>query len=164
MDRFLEEQEGVRDRSSSPNVNCLLSGDIKRQRVSTNSMSNDEPSTLLPSGKANLENWTNSVSVTTATVTATTNTSSGSDSSVNNAEPADSMPPIHFEQKNPPLATIAVVSSTEPLVSHNVHQQLPENKSHVDSQNSCEKEQHAVAANLSKKHTSTDIIHQHLPS
>lgn len=35
MDRFLEEQEGVRDRSSSPNVNCLLHGDAKRQRTST---------------------------------------------------------------------------------------------------------------------------------
>ncbi|XP_034948669.1 mesoderm induction early response protein 1 isoform X2 [Chelonus insularis] len=40
MDRFLEEQEGVRDRSSSPNVNCLILGDVKRQRTSTNMTNN----------------------------------------------------------------------------------------------------------------------------
>ncbi|CAL1688293.1 unnamed protein product [Lasius platythorax] len=42
MDRFLEEQEGVRDRSSSPNVHCLLYGDAKRQRSSTSVINNDE--------------------------------------------------------------------------------------------------------------------------
>ncbi|XP_011308379.1 mesoderm induction early response protein 1 isoform X2 [Fopius arisanus] len=42
MDRFLEEQEGVRDRSSSPNVNCLLHGDVKRQRTSANLSNNHE--------------------------------------------------------------------------------------------------------------------------
>ncbi|XP_011165308.1 mesoderm induction early response protein 1 isoform X4 [Solenopsis invicta] len=42
MDRFLEEQEGVRDRSSSPNVHCLLYGDVKRQRSSTSVTNNDE--------------------------------------------------------------------------------------------------------------------------
>lgn len=42
MDRFLEEQEGVRDRSSSPNVHCLLYGDAKRQRSSTSVTNNDE--------------------------------------------------------------------------------------------------------------------------
>ncbi|XP_011068016.1 PREDICTED: mesoderm induction early response protein 1 isoform X2 [Acromyrmex echinatior] len=42
MDRFLEEQEGVRDRSSSPNVHCLLYGDTKRQRSSTSVTNNDE--------------------------------------------------------------------------------------------------------------------------
>ncbi|XP_047114110.1 mesoderm induction early response protein 1 isoform X3 [Schistocerca piceifrons] len=31
MDRFLEEQEGHRDRSSSPNINCLIYGDPKRR-------------------------------------------------------------------------------------------------------------------------------------
>lgn len=42
MDRFLEEQEGVRDRSSSPNVHCLLYGDTKRQRSSASVTNNDE--------------------------------------------------------------------------------------------------------------------------
>ncbi|XP_036140065.1 mesoderm induction early response protein 1 isoform X2 [Monomorium pharaonis] len=42
MDRFLEEQEGVRDRSSSPNVHCLLYGDTKRQRSSSSVINNDE--------------------------------------------------------------------------------------------------------------------------
>lgn len=42
MDRFLEEQEGVRDRSSSPNVNCLLYGDAKRQRSSVSVTNSDE--------------------------------------------------------------------------------------------------------------------------
>lgn len=42
MDRFLEEQEGVRDRSSSPNVNYLLYGDAKRQRASVSVTNNDE--------------------------------------------------------------------------------------------------------------------------
>ena len=42
MDRFLEEQEGVRDRSSSPNVNSsLLYGDAKRQRTSSNTLANN---------------------------------------------------------------------------------------------------------------------------
>ncbi|KAG8042157.1 hypothetical protein G9C98_000148 [Cotesia typhae] len=40
MDRFLEEQEGVRDRSSSPNVNCLIHGDAKRQRGNPNMTNN----------------------------------------------------------------------------------------------------------------------------
>ncbi|XP_057324493.1 mesoderm induction early response protein 1 isoform X2 [Microplitis mediator] len=40
MDRFLEEQEGVRDRSSSPNVNCLIHGDAKRQRSNANMTNN----------------------------------------------------------------------------------------------------------------------------
>ncbi|XP_014214243.1 mesoderm induction early response protein 1 isoform X2 [Copidosoma floridanum] len=52
MDRFLEEQEGVRDRSSSPNVNYLMHTD-KRQRIAANSMGNEETS----SGKLNHENW-----------------------------------------------------------------------------------------------------------
>lgn len=42
MDRFLEEQEGVRDRSSSPNVHCLLYGDAKRQRSAVSVANNDE--------------------------------------------------------------------------------------------------------------------------
>ncbi|XP_011332212.1 mesoderm induction early response protein 1 isoform X2 [Ooceraea biroi] len=42
MDRFLEEQEGVRDRSSSPNVHCLIYGDTKRQRSSASVTNNDE--------------------------------------------------------------------------------------------------------------------------
>ena len=46
MDRFLEEQEGVRDRSSSPNVNCLLYGDAKRQRTNTNMANNDDSKSL----------------------------------------------------------------------------------------------------------------------
>lgn len=48
MDRFLEEQEGVRDRSSSPNVHCLLYGDAKRQRSSTNVTNNDESKSTEP--------------------------------------------------------------------------------------------------------------------
>ncbi|XP_050463533.1 mesoderm induction early response protein 1 isoform X3 [Cataglyphis hispanica] len=48
MDRFLEEQEGVRDRSSSPNVHCLLYGDAKRQRSSTNVINNDESKSTEP--------------------------------------------------------------------------------------------------------------------
>lgn len=48
MDRFLEEQEGVRDRSSSPNVNYLLHGDAKRQRTS---MTNNHE------GKSSVESW-----------------------------------------------------------------------------------------------------------
>ncbi|XP_076668017.1 mesoderm induction early response protein 1 isoform X1 [Andrena cerasifolii] len=46
MDRFLEEQEGVRDRSSSPNVHCLLYGDAKRQRSTTSTTNNDEPKSV----------------------------------------------------------------------------------------------------------------------
>lgn len=42
MDRFLEEQEGVRDRSSSPNVHCLLYGDTKRQRTNTNLVNHED--------------------------------------------------------------------------------------------------------------------------
>ena len=42
MDRFLEEQEGVRDRSSSPNVHCLLYGDAKRQRTNANLANHEE--------------------------------------------------------------------------------------------------------------------------
>ncbi|XP_066586919.1 mesoderm induction early response protein 1 isoform X2 [Prorops nasuta] len=42
MDRFLEEQEGVRDRSSSPNVHCLLYGDVKRQRTSANATNSED--------------------------------------------------------------------------------------------------------------------------
>ncbi|XP_015585725.1 mesoderm induction early response protein 1 isoform X1 [Cephus cinctus] len=48
MDRFLEEQEGVRDRSSSPNIHCLLYGDTKRQRSSA-SLTNPEESKLMES-------------------------------------------------------------------------------------------------------------------
>lgn len=46
MDRFLEEQEGVRDRSSSPNVHCLLYGDAKRQRMQSNSINNEDAKPL----------------------------------------------------------------------------------------------------------------------
>lgn len=46
MDRFLEEQEGVRDRSSSPNVNCLLYGDAKRQRTDKNLTNNEDSKSL----------------------------------------------------------------------------------------------------------------------
>ncbi|XP_063995155.1 mesoderm induction early response protein 1 isoform X2 [Diachasmimorpha longicaudata] len=73
MDRFLEEQEGVRDRSSSPNVNCLLHGDVKRQRTNVNlsnnhegksvelweSQGNDEPSGIGADGDAVAEGPTN---------------------------------------------------------------------------------------------------------
>ncbi|XP_050584090.1 mesoderm induction early response protein 1 isoform X2 [Bombus affinis] len=48
MDRFLEEQEGVRDRSSSPNVHCLLYGDAKRQRSTVNAPNNDEAKSAEP--------------------------------------------------------------------------------------------------------------------
>lgn len=48
MDRFLEEQEGVRDRSSSPNVHCLLYGDAKRQRSTVNAPHNDEAKSAEP--------------------------------------------------------------------------------------------------------------------
>ncbi|XP_033218731.1 mesoderm induction early response protein 1 isoform X2 [Belonocnema kinseyi] len=47
MDRFLEEQEGVRDRSSSPNVNSsLLYGDAKRQRTNANMTNNEDSKSL----------------------------------------------------------------------------------------------------------------------
>ncbi|XP_076246060.1 mesoderm induction early response protein 1 isoform X2 [Calliopsis andreniformis] len=46
MDRFLEEQEGVRDRSSSPNVHCLLYGDAKRQRSTASTANNEEPKSV----------------------------------------------------------------------------------------------------------------------
>lgn len=46
MDRFLEEQEGVRDRSSSPNVHCLLYGDAKRQRTNANLGNNEDSKSL----------------------------------------------------------------------------------------------------------------------
>ncbi|XP_023290476.1 mesoderm induction early response protein 1 isoform X2 [Orussus abietinus] len=48
MDRFLEEQEGVRDRSSSPSIHCLLYGDAKRQRTGP-SIANSEETKLLDS-------------------------------------------------------------------------------------------------------------------
>lgn len=51
MDRFLEEQEGVRDRSSSPNVHCLLYGDSKRQKTSTGMNNADDSKSL--------ESWDN---------------------------------------------------------------------------------------------------------
>ncbi|KAL7289031.1 hypothetical protein TKK_0016986 [Trichogramma kaykai] len=71
MDRFLEEQEGVRDRSSSPNVHSMLHGDVKRQRTSTNSLSNDDPP-----GKSNVDNW-DGATCTASTSTVVTSTTSG---------------------------------------------------------------------------------------
>ncbi|KAK0173762.1 hypothetical protein PV328_006910 [Microctonus aethiopoides] len=56
MDRFLEEQEGVRDRSSSPNVNCLIHGDAKRQRTAVNMANNHSES-----GKST-ESWDGAMS------------------------------------------------------------------------------------------------------
>lgn len=108
MDRFLEEQEGVRDRSSSPNVHCLmLYGDAKRQRTNANSTSNDEPS----SGgvnKSGLDSWdgatTTNASSTTTTTSASATTTSGANaetsSSVNASGHADPLALEHLHNSS----------------------------------------------------------------
>lgn len=52
MDKFLEDQEcgggGTRDRSASPNVNCLLSTDMKRTRLDSTSSNHAEQPTTAP--------------------------------------------------------------------------------------------------------------------
>lgn len=53
MDRFLEEQEGVRDRSSSPNNHYLHNSDIKRQRSSLSTTINE-------SDTKQMESWSSS--------------------------------------------------------------------------------------------------------
>lgn len=65
MDRFLEEQEGVRDRSSSPNVHCLLYGDAKRQRMQANSINNEDAKPL--------DNWDETLSGSTGVPTMVNN-------------------------------------------------------------------------------------------
>ncbi|OXU27059.1 hypothetical protein TSAR_008600 [Trichomalopsis sarcophagae] len=100
MDRFLEEQEGVRDRSSSPNVHCLmLYGDAKRQRTNANSTSNEEPS-CGGGNKSGLDSW-DGATTTNASSTTTTTSASGTTTGCTNAETS---PPVNASGHADPLA------------------------------------------------------------
>lgn len=98
MDRFLEEQEGVRDRSSSPNVNCLLYGDAKRQRGSVNTLANNHSEevksldtwdgVMTDESLGDVNNMNMSTGTTTTTTTSTAGgTTSGSMSSTTSSSP-----------------------------------------------------------------------------
>ena len=106
MDRFLEEQEGVRDRSSSPNVHCLLYGDTKRQRTNT-CLANNEDS-------KSLELWDGAAGAGSITGTELANSSVDPLAvDFNSSVPAPIHPPQHsatpvtiLQNSNPPTATL----------------------------------------------------------
>ncbi|XP_017876091.1 mesoderm induction early response protein 1 isoform X2 [Ceratina calcarata] len=92
MDRFLEEQEGVRDRSSSPNVHCLLYGDAKRQRTTATAPNNEE---------AKSEPWDG------ATI----------DPLADMNGPTPGPPPPPFPPPPPPAPTTAIVSPSSSVAT-----------------------------------------------
>lgn len=108
MDRFLEEQEGVRDRSSSPNVNYLLHGDAKRQR--TNITNNHE-------GKSSVESW----DTTTGDPVSDIGTGELSQNMVTTNSPTSILPP-------PPPPPPPAISSTQSSQSLSSQPTIPNNE------------------------------------
>lgn len=123
MDRFLEEQEGVRDRSSSPNVNSLMHTDNKRQKINLNAIENEESATSI-GNKQNLENWDMSganattgktdwdvKAVIPAVTTATTNPIKNDNETTNLVNSGSTEPVIHNNHHHN-LSNSTIISPT----------------------------------------------------
>ncbi|XP_015123478.1 mesoderm induction early response protein 2 isoform X2 [Diachasma alloeum] len=142
MDRFLEEQEGVRDRSSSPNVNCLLHGDVKRQRTSANLSNNHE-------GKS-AELWENQGNEDSSAL-GTDNDAAEAPTNVPPSSPFSILPPPPL----PPLPPTTESSNVSPRLFNPTSEppmnSIPQNQPH---------ELHQSPPEFS---TSSDIVASHLP-